>query len=118
MTPARSSASRPVGARTRMRSPGAPPFWSSTLTGGNAPLGEQRLPLADVVRNSRQHALECLQWFPNPHAVIGDLKLADGVLVLAAPLLEYRDGLPYLPEGLEKTQRQQRISQVAHLRLA
>src|SRR5690349_10686461 len=98
----RSSASRPVGVRSRIRSPRLLGSLASTPTVDGAALVEKRLPFSQVRRNSGQHALEIVQRLTHPDPRIGDLKLADGVLVMAAAFLQHRDGLAHLAEGLEE----------------
>src|SRR5919106_5269661 len=111
MAPASSWASRPVGASTRIRSP-------SAFTGADAPLSEQGLPLADIIGNSGQHTLKRVQRLADAYPPVGDLELADGMLVMAAPLLQHRDSLAHLAKGLEEPQRQEAVGQIADLGLA
>src|SRR5690242_985223 len=59
-----------------------------------------------------------MQRFTYAHPVVRDLELADGMLVVTTPLLQYRDRLPHLAERLEETERQKGIRQITHLRLA
>src|SRR5688572_4421233 len=94
---ASNSASRPVGARSRTRSPKAlcsPPL---SATGAGAFHCEQRLALSNVVGHSGEHPLELPEWLAYPDPSIGHLKLADGQLMRAAAFLQYRDRLPDLP---------------------
>src|SRR5687767_10138011 len=115
---ASSSASRPVGARSRIRSPGATCSSCLSVTGAGAFHSQQRLPLPHVVRHPGENPLELPEWLPDADPPVGDLELADGQLMRAAALLQHRNRLADLAHGFKESEHQEAVRQVAHLGLA
>src|SRR6202158_4830343 len=107
------AASRPVGARTRIRSSLRSRSWSAMR--GSGPVLEQRLPAAQVGQVSPQHALEVGQRLADARPARPQAELADAALMGAGAFLEHGDGLPDLAEGLEIAQQDDVVRQVAEL---
>src|SRR4051794_39487351 len=103
------SASRPTGASTWTG------LWVPTSASRGVLWMEKRLPRADIAGHTCQHALEPGERGTDLHPVWKQLVLADRQLVDAGALLHHRDGLAYLPLGLEEAQEHHSVAQKGHV---
>ncbi|EEF22701.1 conserved hypothetical protein, partial [Ricinus communis] len=104
-------ASRPRGARIRMRS-STPPL--SCGRRGDIAIAQQRLR-ARVAGRARQHPLEVGQRLADLDAVRSEAELADRLLVRVGAALDHRDRLQQVAARLEVPEVQHRVAQVAQV---